>query len=180
MPQIINTNITTLNSQRNTAMSQNSLAIAMQRLSSGMRVNSATQGLFDPDAGRYVPDGTIRLDYATDLVHSDDYNALKADLSEAVDTLFRLLDQRTGQQVASVCSGTRWTVATRSVAVVNSSARPSRSVRSPEMSTSPTSRDGVPRSAVYTARPTAVNRVEPTASVVTCSTSGTTTQRFQR
>jgi flagellin len=41
MAQIINTNITSLNSQRNTAMSQNSLAIAMQRLSSGMRVNSA-------------------------------------------------------------------------------------------------------------------------------------------
>jgi len=41
MPQIINTNIATLNAQRNTAMSQSSLQISMQRLSSGMRVNSA-------------------------------------------------------------------------------------------------------------------------------------------
>ncbi|MFO1227702.1 flagellin [Roseateles sp.] len=41
MAQIINTNITSLNAQRNTAMSQSSLAISMQRLSSGMRVNSA-------------------------------------------------------------------------------------------------------------------------------------------
>jgi flagellin len=41
MPQIINTNIASLNAQRNTAASQMSLATAMQRLSSGLRVNSA-------------------------------------------------------------------------------------------------------------------------------------------
>jgi flagellin len=41
MPQIINTNIASLNAQRNTAMSQSSLAVSMQRLSSGLRVNSA-------------------------------------------------------------------------------------------------------------------------------------------
>jgi flagellin len=41
MPQVINTNIASLNAQRNTAMSQSSLAISMQRLSSGLRVNSA-------------------------------------------------------------------------------------------------------------------------------------------
>ena len=37
----INTNIVSLNAQRNTSMSQNSLATSMQRLSSGLRVNSA-------------------------------------------------------------------------------------------------------------------------------------------
>jgi len=41
MSQIINTNLASLNAQRNTAMSQSSLAISMQRLSSGLRVNSA-------------------------------------------------------------------------------------------------------------------------------------------
>ncbi len=41
MSQIINTNLASLNAQRNTAMSQSSLAVSMQRLSSGMRVNSA-------------------------------------------------------------------------------------------------------------------------------------------
>ena len=41
MPQIINTNLASLNAQRNTNKSQNSLATSMQRLSSGMRVNSA-------------------------------------------------------------------------------------------------------------------------------------------
>ncbi|MDT7836569.1 flagellin N-terminal helical domain-containing protein [Aquabacterium sp. OR-4] len=41
MPQTINTNISSLNAQRNLNTSQSSLAISMQRLSSGMRVNSA-------------------------------------------------------------------------------------------------------------------------------------------
>jgi len=41
MPQTINTNIASLNAQRNLSGSQSSLAISMQRLSSGMRVNSA-------------------------------------------------------------------------------------------------------------------------------------------
>ena len=41
MPQTINTNIASLNAQRNLSMSQSSLAVSMQRLSSGLRVNSA-------------------------------------------------------------------------------------------------------------------------------------------
>jgi flagellin len=41
MPQVINTNLTSLNSQRHLNSSQNDLATSMQRLSSGMRVNSA-------------------------------------------------------------------------------------------------------------------------------------------
>ena len=41
MPATINTNIASIDAQRNLAMSQNSLATAMQRLSSGLRVNSA-------------------------------------------------------------------------------------------------------------------------------------------
>ncbi len=41
MASTINTNVISLNAQRNTAMSQSSLATSMQRLSSGLRVNSA-------------------------------------------------------------------------------------------------------------------------------------------
>ncbi len=41
MPQTINTNLVSLNSQRNLSMSQSQLATSMQRLSSGLRVNSA-------------------------------------------------------------------------------------------------------------------------------------------
>jgi flagellin len=41
MPQTINTNLASLNAQRNLATSQGSLNTSMQRLSSGLRVNSA-------------------------------------------------------------------------------------------------------------------------------------------
>ncbi|MDO9004727.1 MAG: flagellin [Aquabacterium sp.] len=41
MASIINTNLNSLNAQRNTSSSQMSLATSMQRLSSGLRVNSA-------------------------------------------------------------------------------------------------------------------------------------------
>jgi flagellin len=41
MPQTINTNVVSLNAQRNLNTSQSSLATSMQRLSSGLRVNSA-------------------------------------------------------------------------------------------------------------------------------------------
>jgi flagellin len=41
MPQTINTNISSLNAQRNLNSSQASLAVSMQRLSSGLRINSA-------------------------------------------------------------------------------------------------------------------------------------------
>jgi len=41
MAQVINTNIMSLNAQRNLNMTQSALATAMQRLSSGMRINSA-------------------------------------------------------------------------------------------------------------------------------------------
>jgi flagellin len=41
MASVINTNLLSLNAQRNTSTSQASLAVSMQRLSSGLRVNSA-------------------------------------------------------------------------------------------------------------------------------------------
>jgi flagellin len=41
MPQIINTNVASLNAQRNLNTSQGQLATALQRLSSGLRINSA-------------------------------------------------------------------------------------------------------------------------------------------
>jgi len=41
MPQIINTNIASLNAQRNLNTSQSSLSMSLQRLSSGLRINSA-------------------------------------------------------------------------------------------------------------------------------------------
>jgi flagellin len=52
MPQIINTNIASLNAQRNLNASQNSLAVSLQRLSSGLRINSAK----DDAAGLAISD----------------------------------------------------------------------------------------------------------------------------
>ena len=40
MAQVINTNVLSLNAQRNLTTSQSSLATALQRLSSGLRINS--------------------------------------------------------------------------------------------------------------------------------------------
>ena len=52
MPQTINTNVVSLNAQRNLNASQSSLAISMQRLSSGLRINSAR----DDAAGLAIAD----------------------------------------------------------------------------------------------------------------------------
>ena len=52
MPQTINTNVVSLNAQRNLSTSQSSLATSMQRLSSGLRINSAK----DDAAGLAIAD----------------------------------------------------------------------------------------------------------------------------
>ena len=52
MPQTINTNLSSLNAQRNLSSSQMSLATSMQRLSSGLRVNTAK----DDAAGLAIAD----------------------------------------------------------------------------------------------------------------------------
>jgi flagellin len=52
MPQTINTNVASLNAQRNLNTSQTSLATSMERLSSGLRVNSAK----DDAAGLAIAD----------------------------------------------------------------------------------------------------------------------------
>ena len=52
MPMTINTNMVSLNAQRNLTTSQSSLATSMQRLSSGLRVNSAK----DDAAGLAIAD----------------------------------------------------------------------------------------------------------------------------
>ena len=66
---------------------------------------AATQGLYDPDTEEFVSDGTPRLDFAGQLVHSETYNTLKADLSTAVDGLVSMTDLRTSAEVAA--AGTR-------------------------------------------------------------------------
>src|SRR4030081_2240324 len=52
MSQTINTNVASLNAQRNLTASQSSLATSLQRLSSGLRINSAK----DDAAGLAISD----------------------------------------------------------------------------------------------------------------------------
>jgi len=52
MPSIVNTNVLSLNAQRNLSRSQDTLATALQRLSSGLRINSAK----DDAAGLAIAD----------------------------------------------------------------------------------------------------------------------------
>jgi flagellin len=52
MPMMINTNVVSMNAQRNLSTSQGSLATSMQRLSSGLRINSAK----DDAAGLAIAD----------------------------------------------------------------------------------------------------------------------------
>jgi flagellin len=52
MSSVINTNIASLNSQRNLSASQSSLTTSLQRLSSGLRINSAK----DDAAGLAISD----------------------------------------------------------------------------------------------------------------------------
>ena len=62
---------------------------------------AATQGLYNPETEKFVSDGPKRLDFAGKLVHSDIYNALKADLSTAVAGLVLMTDRRTSAEVAA-------------------------------------------------------------------------------
>jgi two-component system sensor histidine kinase/response regulator len=62
---------------------------------------AATQGLYNPETEEFVSDGPARLDFASLLVHSNAYNALKADLSTAVDGLVTMTDRRTSAEVAA-------------------------------------------------------------------------------
>ena len=52
MPMTINTNVVSLNAQRNLSMNQHSLSVSMERLSSGLRVNNAK----DDAAGLAIAD----------------------------------------------------------------------------------------------------------------------------
>jgi two-component system sensor histidine kinase/response regulator len=62
---------------------------------------AATQGLYNPETEEFISDGPARLDFASMLVHSNVYNALKADLSTAVDRLVTMTDRRTSAEVAA-------------------------------------------------------------------------------
>ena len=62
MAQVINTNVLSLNAQRNLTTSQSSLATALQRLSSGLRINSAKDDAAGLAISRSLHDADSRLE----------------------------------------------------------------------------------------------------------------------
>ena len=62
---------------------------------------AATEGMYNPETKKFVSDGQPRLDFASELVNSNDYNLLKADLSTAVDELVTMTDRRTSTEVTA-------------------------------------------------------------------------------
>lgn len=70
---------------------------------------AATQGLYDPKKKDFVSDGKPNLDFASELVHSQKYNELKADLSTSVLDLITLVDNRTNNAVKDAATDLeRW------------------------------------------------------------------------
>jgi signal transduction histidine kinase/CheY-like chemotaxis protein len=65
---------------------------------------AATQGLYDPATGEFVSDGIPNLNFASRLVHADDYNRFQAQLTRAVDDLTRITDDRTQSDVVESTS----------------------------------------------------------------------------
>jgi two-component system, sensor histidine kinase and response regulator len=62
---------------------------------------AATQGMYDPDSSEFISDGVPRLDFASKLINSDQYNGSKADLSAAVQKLMTLTDRRTHAEITT-------------------------------------------------------------------------------
>ncbi|OZA26882.1 MAG: hypothetical protein B7X93_10140 [Hydrogenophilales bacterium 17-61-9] len=60
---------------------------------------AATQGLYDPDKREFVSEGAPRLDFASKLVHSQNYSLLKSSLAHAVDRLKEQVSKRTQTEV---------------------------------------------------------------------------------
>ena len=60
---------------------------------------AATQGLYDPGTKEFVSDGRPQLEFASKLVHGQEYNLLTAELSTAVAHLVVLTERRTGDEI---------------------------------------------------------------------------------
>ncbi|MBS4095655.1 MAG: response regulator [Sulfuricella sp.] len=61
---------------------------------------AATQGLYDPETEDFVSDGKPHLEFASQQVHSQKYNQLKANLVKAVVGLVSMVDERTNAAVS--------------------------------------------------------------------------------
>ncbi len=79
---------------------------------------AATQGLYDPDQQDFVSEGTPHLDFASKLVHSQNYSVLKSDLAHAVNTLKEQVSSRTQSEVAQATARLQRLIAVLLVSMV--------------------------------------------------------------
>jgi serine phosphatase RsbU (regulator of sigma subunit) len=70
---------------------------------------AATQGLYDPLTHDFVSDGKPHLDFASQQVHSQEYNQLKSNLAKSVIALVSMVDERTNTAVTEAANDLqRW------------------------------------------------------------------------
>lgn len=60
---------------------------------------AATQGMYDPETSLFIEEGSVRLDHAAILVHSEAYNALTAELSKTIRAFGEAVNSRTQEAV---------------------------------------------------------------------------------
>ncbi len=60
---------------------------------------AATQGLYDPVTREFISDGQPNQAFAREVITSRDYNHRRLRLSEAIETLMELVDQRTNDEL---------------------------------------------------------------------------------
>ncbi|EGV28457.1 multi-sensor hybrid histidine kinase [Thiorhodococcus drewsii AZ1] len=73
---------------------------------------AATQGLYDPKTRAFVSDGVPNRTFARELINSRTYNRRRLQLSESIEELMALVDQRTGAELLSARSHMRdWIIA---------------------------------------------------------------------
>jgi len=84
MPQTINTNVMSLTAQRNLNTSQGTLATAMQRLSSGLRVNSAKDDAAGLAIAERMNTQVRGMNVATNL--DAEFQALDSEITRIADT----------------------------------------------------------------------------------------------
>jgi signal transduction histidine kinase/DNA-binding response OmpR family regulator/HPt (histidine-containing phosphotransfer) domain-containing protein len=65
---------------------------------------AATQGLYDPLSQDFVSDGQPNLAFASQLVHSQEYNQLKSNLAKSVTGLILMVNERTNTAVTEAAN----------------------------------------------------------------------------
>ena len=83
---------------------QTTLKVAQELHEIEQAAFAATQGLYDPDTGQFVSDGTPQPDFAINLVHSDAYGLLQAKFAVNSTKFVLMVDSRTNETLTRATS----------------------------------------------------------------------------